>query len=111
MGFLEFKMRKFTSRNSGIMDKKLFKIFFLFGIGLAVVINLGATLDWFKMSEEDLIGWSYYWVFPIVYGGTGWLTYDKRFEAKKSTHTIPLIASGIAISLLMYFLVEIFPEL
>lgn len=93
------------------MDAKLFKIFFLFGVGLALMVNVGSALGLFNMGEDELVGWSYYWVFPIVYGGTGWLTQKKRAEQKKSTHTIPLIATGIALAILYYFFVDIFPEL
>jgi len=104
-------MSSFGTDKLKIMDKKLFKIAFFFGIGLAVLIHIGPLLGLYDFSEDDLISWSYMWVFPIVYGGTGWLTYDKRKAKGKPTHTIPTIVTAVALLSLYYFFLEVFPEL
>ena len=93
------------------MDTKKFKIIFYIGITIAVFVNIGPALGLYNMSEDELVSWSYYWISPIAYGLTGWLTYKTSIEKKQNIHLIPIIVAGSCFVLLATFLNVIFPML
>ncbi len=93
------------------MDNKTFKIILFIGIGLAILVNILPALGLFRMSEDELVTWSTFWIAPIVYGATGLITCKKSMEEGRDVNLIPIIATCSSIVLLWVFLTSIFPML
>ena len=75
------------------MNNKTFKIILFIGFGLAILVNILPTFGLYRMSEDDLVTWSTFWLAPIVYGATGLLTYKKSLEDGRDINLIPIIAT------------------
>lgn len=93
------------------MTNKTFKIILFIGIGIAIIVNILPALGLFRMSEDDLVTWSTFWIAPIIYGVTGLITYKKSIENKREINLIPIIATCSSITVLWFFLTAIFPML
>ena len=94
------------------MKNQLFKIVFFIGIVIFLIIHIALLFDLFRMSETDMISWSYLWIAAIAYGLTGWVTPSHmRIKEGTSIHLIPLLAAGGCIVTLGFFLMSIFPML
>ncbi len=93
------------------MELKLFKLTFWLGVSILLAIHIGPLFNLFDMSQNNLVSWSYYWVFMITYGGSGWLSYKKMVEQKSPVQMIPIITSCTSVVFLAFFLTVIFPKL
>ena len=89
------------------MELKLFKILFWIGIVTLIIIHISPMLNLFEMTETNLVSWSYFWVFLITYGGSGWFSYKKMKGRESNVQMIPIITSCSSMFLLLFFNEEI----
>ena len=89
----------------------IFKVALFLSIALTLFVIIAPEFHIIKMGETELVGISYFLVFPFVYGSTGLLSYKKMQEKGKSVHFIPLVLSNATMVFLATFLNVIFPLL
>lgn len=81
--------------------KNIYKLVLILSIAIAVVVY---GLFFNRMSETDMIRWSYLWFPGLLFGAVG-------LKAGQTSLRLPLIVAVIGVAALFLFFEMIFPAL